>query len=361
MKKMASNEQGNIGKQKRDTSFELMRVLSMLMVCAYHWQIHGNNDLIPRSELCMNQIISFIFGSWGVLGVNLFFLLSFYFLIKKEEIIYNKYISLAIKVSFFGTVIFIIGVWIGATKFSYIQLVKSILGVLAYQYWFITVYIIVAVISPMLNKLLKVLSGRESFILVFIMVYVTYGISWIIGNELVGRLSCGITIYILIYILEKKIKNNLFEKYRKLAVPIIIIGIMAEILLSYLGSKYSYMFYKIIEKIQTTNSPYMLVIALLVFYSFKNLNLKYNVFINFLGRYSVGAYLLHGGASFIKNYLWDNLFKVGYYYRLSPIKYMMHYFVCILLLYIIGIICDFVYSQIIGNVISKIKNVNLGK
>ena len=61
--------------KKRNTSFELMRIIAMLMVCAYHWQLHGNNDMIPRSGLSANQIISFIFGSWGVLGLICF---SFY-------------------------------------------------------------------------------------------------------------------------------------------------------------------------------------------------------------------------------------------------------------------------------------------
>lgn len=253
LKKMGNNIKLNL--KKRNTSFELMRIIAMLMVCAYHWQLHGNNDMIPRSELSANQIISFIFGSWGVLGVNLFFLLSFYFLIKKNNITYSKYIKLAIKVSFFGTVTYIIGILCGITEFSFLEIIRTILGVFANQYWFMTVYIIVSLLSPLLNRLLKTLTQKESYVLIAIMIYITYGISWIDGNELVGRLSCGITIYILIYILENKITNNWFEKYRKLAVPLFIMGVVGEIVLSYLSIHYNYLFYKMIQKIQTTNSP----------------------------------------------------------------------------------------------------------
>lgn len=60
----------------------------------------------------------------------------------------------------------------------------------------------------------------------------------------------------------------------------------------------------------------MLLIALMVFYIFKNLRLNYNSLVNILGKYSAGAYLLHGGASFIKDYLWDGLFKVDIFYYL---------------------------------------------
>lgn len=352
LKKMGNNIKLNL--KKRNTSFELMRIIAMLMVCAYHWQLHGNNDMIPRSLLSANQIISFIFGSWGVLGVNLFFLLSFYFLIKKNNITYSKYIKLAIKVSFFGTVTYIIGILCGITEFSFLEIIRTILGVFANQYWFMTVYIIVSLLSPLLNRLLKTLTQKESYVLIAIMIYITYGISWIDGNELVGRLSCGITIYILIYILENKITNNWFEKYRKLAVPLFIMGVVGEIVLSYLSIHYNYLFYKMIQKIQTTNSPYMLLIALMVFYIFKNLRLNYNSLVNILGKYSAGAYLLHGGASFIKDYLWDGLFKVDIFYYLNPIIYMCHYAICILSLFVVGVICDFIYSQVADIIENKI-------
>ena len=352
LKKMGNNIKSNL--KKRNTSFELMRIIAMLMVCAYHWQLHGNNDMIPRSGLSANQIISFIFGSWGVLGVNLFFLLSFYFLIKKNDITYSKYIKLAIKVSSFGTATYIIGILCGVTEFSFLEIIRTILGVFANQYWFMTVYIIVSLLSPLLNRLLKTLTKKESYVLIAIMIYITYGISWIDGNELVGRLSCGITIYILIYILENKITNNWFEKYRKLAVPLFIMGVVGEIVLSYLGTHYNYLFYKMIQKIQTTNSPYMLLIALMVFYIFKNLRLNYNSLVNILGKYSAGAYLLHGGASFIKDYLWDGLFKVDIFYYLNPIIYMCHYDICILSLFVVGVICDFIYSQVADIIENKI-------
>ena len=45
LKKMGNNIKLNL--KKRNTSFELMRIIAMLMVCAYHWQLHGNNDMIP--------------------------------------------------------------------------------------------------------------------------------------------------------------------------------------------------------------------------------------------------------------------------------------------------------------------------
>lgn len=113
-----------------------------------------------------------------------------------------------------------------------------------------------------------------------------------------------------------------------------------------------------IQKIQTTNSPYMLLIALMVFYIFKNLRLNYNSLVNILGKYTAGAYLLHGGASFIKDYLWDGLFKVDIFYYLNPIIYMCHYAICILSILWMGVICVLFihkFADIIENKIIKFK------
>ena len=332
-------------RKARNSSFELMRIMSMLMVCAFHWQLHGYGDKIPQSELCINQVISFCLGSWGILGVNLFFLLSFYFLIKKENANYKRVLALILRVSFYGTVVYGVCCLLKITNFSVVQIGMSFLGVFAYQYWFITVYVIIAVISPMINKLLASLEKKESIILLCILLYSTYIISWAMGTELVGRLSCGLSLYVLLYVLEKKVEVNYFDKFRKFSIVVFIGGIIFEIALSYIATDKNPIFYKFIEKVQTTASPYILVLSVLVFYSFKNWNFKENRIINTIGKYSAGAYLLHGGAGFIKDYLWDGLFKAGEYYTKPPLQYTTHYVLCILLLFFAGIFSEFIYSN----------------
>lgn len=339
---------------KRNSSFELMRIISMILICAFHWQLHGNNDGIITSQLCANQIFSFCIGSWGVLGVNLFFLLSFYFMIKNQETNYKKIWSMIIKVSFYGSAVLFIASICGVVKPDLIDKCKSFLGVFAYQYWFITVYLIISIVAPFINKMMGMLSKKESFILCTVMFYVTYIVSWSVGSELVGRLSCGLSIYVFIYTLENKIDLNIFERLRGGSILLISAGTVVEIILSYMGNNINPIFFKLIEKIQTTNSPYMLILSLFVFYSFKNFNIKTNKTINFLGKYSVGAYLLHGGAGFIKDYLWDGLFEADKYFIMSFFDYAVHYVLCVGILFIVGIICELVYSHTIDRLAEKV-------
>lgn len=47
-----------------------------------------------------------------------------------------------------------------------------------------------------------------------VLIVITYGIGFVFSGEFIGRLSCGITIYLLVGYLEKVSKENIFVKYR---------------------------------------------------------------------------------------------------------------------------------------------------
>ena len=60
----------------RDSKFELLRILSMVMIVAYH--VSGSL-FSTRILSTSDNIIIIIFGSWGILGVDLFVLLNCFF------------------------------------------------------------------------------------------------------------------------------------------------------------------------------------------------------------------------------------------------------------------------------------------
>lgn len=342
-----------MGNKVRNSSLELLRIISMFMVIAFHWEIHGFGDGIRQTDLSVNQVISFSFGSWGSLGVNLFFLISFYFLIKEKKVNWLRIIQNVIRVSFYGTVVTLVCFIIGAADFSTIDLVKSILGVFAYQYWFITVYVIICVFSPIFNSVINLLNRKYYLFVLIFLFYFSYIITFIFSGGLCGKLSFAIFIYFIIGYLEKYPDRNIFKKYRIVGTIVLFFGtLIGEIVISYLGTNYNATFFKIFFRLQDTQSPVMLLIALFTFYLFASVT-WHNRFINFCGKYSAGAYLLHGGASFIKNILWDGLFKVGEFYVKSPIIYLLYYIGCVLLFLAIGILCEFIYSNTIAALINK--------
>lgn len=342
---------------KRKSSIELLRVISMFMVVAYHWFIHADGDGIIYSSLSSNQVFSFGIGSWGTLGVDVFFIISAYFLINSNSIKLHKLINVIIKVSIYGTAVVLVAVCVNIIPFEIITFMKSVLGVFAYQYWFMTVYVVVYVLHPALNKVIKDTSFKYAMLLTGVLICISYFTGFAFGEgQFVGRLSCAVTIYILIGMLEKYPKLNIFERFRGIGTICSLVGIfMLEIVLSYLGNeKNMSFFFRCINKIQNTDSVFMLIASLFMFYFFKNLNLKSNSVINFIGKYVVGAYMLHGGAAFIKDFLWDDFFSAGLYYHKPFAIYATYYLMCVFALLIVGVLVEYIYTHLIEKQFEKI-------
>lgn len=344
-------------KKERITSIELLRIICILAVLAHHWELCGNEHSIIFSQLTTNQVISFIFGSWGALAVNCFFAISSYFLLKKKEVSMNRLISLAIKVSIFGVVTQVIGYLINAAQVNYIELVKSIMGIFSYQYWFITVYIIMCLLSPCLNSIVHQLPRLYHLIVLFILVYFTYIWKFIdYDNDMVARMSCGITIYLIVGYLEKYNIFNYFSHRLCLCVGGVMMAliVVAECAMSFLGNKYTMSFCKVIVRLQTIYSPILLFTAILIFYGFLKLNIKQSRLVNFLGKYSSGGYLIHGGAFFVPVWLYDGLFKAGTHYHETPIEYLLSYVFFMFSVFTAGVISDLFYDKTINSRIESL-------
>lgn len=74
-------------KQERNSSFEILRIIAILFIVAHHFSVHGGFDfssLGNSSQVIINRTwINFI-AQFGKLGVNLFILISAFFLIESK-------------------------------------------------------------------------------------------------------------------------------------------------------------------------------------------------------------------------------------------------------------------------------------
>ncbi len=92
----ASADKGN-RPVSRDSSLELFRIFAMLLVVASHLACHSMGDSWKMWELpfCANQAWSIVLGRWGNFGVELFIILSSYFMCDRKGIRSKKLFELA--------------------------------------------------------------------------------------------------------------------------------------------------------------------------------------------------------------------------------------------------------------------------
>ncbi len=139
----------NIEKE-RNSNFELMRIVSMFMIVVWHFIYHGgvlqNSDGLTNILLNMIDAILFI-------HVNSFILLCGYFNYNKE-FHFSKAIKLNNSVWFYSSIIAILFL-IAGEDISKVILFHTLLPISYSDYWFFTCYLILFLISPILNTVIN--------------------------------------------------------------------------------------------------------------------------------------------------------------------------------------------------------------
>ena len=69
---------------KRDSNFELLRIICMVLIVIHHFSVHGGYFTETQGTLPFNATLIDLFAMGGRLGVNIFVLISGYFLINSK-------------------------------------------------------------------------------------------------------------------------------------------------------------------------------------------------------------------------------------------------------------------------------------
>ena len=177
-----------IKEKQRNSKFELMRIVCILMVIAYHYVDHGsgNDWAMLRAPFSVNQIVAVIMGSWGQIGVFGFIIISCYFLTEKKSFHSIKILQLILQAFLYSGIYGIIGFFV-IRELGLKELILEMITPLYNQYWFITAYIVFYLISPFLKTMVDELSDHILKVLCFILTIMVpcYSFFWTnIGGDL---------------------------------------------------------------------------------------------------------------------------------------------------------------------------------
>lgn len=286
----------------RDSNFELLRIICMMFIFLYHYINYGG--ILNVGSYTINKLTALFLYSGGRVGVNIFILIMGYFMIKSKFKI-KKVLKMIFQVFFYSSILAVIGVHRLHANFEVISIWEYLTPTLSALYWFATYYIIVYLVSPFLNKLIKALgkSGCEKLIIsggviLSVIPTISYRITfasefftWFVYMYIIGA-------YIREYNFEFKNKNT--AKILTLAYPIFSFLI---VVISILINKY----FNLNLDITHFEGLYCLPVvvgSIAMFMWFKNLHIKENKIINFFGKTSFAVYLLHDHLLY-KNILWS--------------------------------------------------------
>ena len=144
----------------RDSNIEILRIVATIFIIAHHFAIHSGFEF-SNDSITINRLWIQFIEIGGKIGVNLFILISGYFLINTKTVKINKLVKLWLQIFFYAITIFLVFVLTGKETFEIKEIVKSILPIIFSQWWFASAYFVLFLLSPYINILLKSFNKKQ--------------------------------------------------------------------------------------------------------------------------------------------------------------------------------------------------------
>lgn len=299
-----------------------------------------NNDGLSTSNYIALQFLHTIVA----ISNSLFIIISGYYAINTKFNI-KKVLNLWGKTLFYTLSFLIIYAIIGKPNHIYENLFPVISG----QYWFITAYIALYLISPIISIVINKLS-KNQFKYLLIILIVLYGIINIVfnpNNLFNDNFGPVILIYLIgayirLHVNIKKEKQYYFLKYIIINIIVTWLSIMVEYIYNGFTNDTNGTIFKLVYlfrgQIHRFSSLFLIFAVVLLFIKFRTIEIKnnrINKFINFISPSILSIYVIHENVN--NRWLWEAVLNPAQYNNSS-----------VLVGYIIlGTICVFILCLII--------------
>ena len=352
----------NNKKPERNSAFEILRLIAIIFIIAHHFANHGGFNfgaLEQTSLVVFNKTWMDFIQQLGKVGVNLFVLISAFFLIDNTRFRARKFLSLLLQMLTFSIILGVAFFYVNEREFD-IPWLKSILFPFGSSaWWFMTNYLILYLLSPLLNLGLRAMNKKAHLILIIVFLviwsvlptliqknYEFTFLGWFITLYLIGS-------YIKIYDISLKMKPWLGII---LSVGIFLFWFMIKFIFGYYYHGNNYYLTRMLNwfRLIDINNSVQVLATIIMFLSFKDIKMKSIKAINFVAATCLASYLFHDHGE-VRHYLWFDLFKNATW---STSPYLFLYSIgVILLVFVAGIIIGIVYKYTFGLAYNALLNV----
>lgn len=308
-------------KISRNSSIELARIFAMLLIIASHFLQQGRiiTSVVPEDRftlLCLSN--------GGRIAVNLFVLISCYFMVDKKPIIGTKWVRTYVQLFFYSATIttILLGLGLLEGRASGFEIVRCYLPLLGRPLWFVSAYLILLIAMPFLyeaeEKISK--STMRGFLLCLLaFLWINFSVGAITDKFNMNFMLDTLWFFVL-YLGVAHIKHTTtwFKSANRWIW--LIIGISLYFVLNI--AHYSLYNYNIPPSISgllnkltsfclgDIKSPINILIAFSLFTFFVRTEIKSNSIINMLAAPTLAIYIIHQHPLFY-NFLWFEILDVN--------------------------------------------------
>lgn len=278
----------------RQSNFELLRIVAMVMIVFHHFAIHGGFTFENTALSIPGFWYNFILMG-GKIGVNLFVLISGYFLSQSTAtgIRLAKVLRLWGQVFFYSVILHGVSV-VYADNTSVQSFLACLTPISSRVWWFASTYFVLYLIHPYINLLLRTLDRKAYQRLLVLLLFCWCVIPTVLASDFESNyLLWFMTLYALagylrMYGLSRSISGHL----GLLTAVFVALSYASGIVFTILGAKWPILTEKKFYFYEMNKLP-TLAISVCLFMLFANANVKYSKWINRISSATFGVYLIH--------------------------------------------------------------------
>lgn len=306
----------------RDSRFELLRIMAMMMIILAHYSSHGVMKIVTSDALKLwwggtlfNRFFCILMLPGGRIGVALFFMITGYFSIWKDRIHVK---SVVVETLIYSVLLTAIGFFVGQNSLK--AVVMSPLTIINGDWWFVSSYIFLALCIPFLNQYYQSLNTKKQSLLLAGTWLLFYFLPYIFKSTYYNLVRClffylaGAFMRSFVMSEDSSALRNRIKK-QKWALLVSVLAIWL------LDSAIKYVYYQnnircakgILLDGVIHNGILIPLAAVLLFAYFMSMDKFSNQSVNLLASTTFGVYLIHD--SNLRYFIWDKVFSVSAQYK----------------------------------------------
>lgn len=326
---------------KRNVGLDILRIIAMIMIVFLH--VIGKGMFRYEDNNAEFYKIVLLIRAFCIVAVNCYVLITGYFQVNSKFKI-NKVINIWVKVIFYSIVIYIILLLTGQIDFNIKDVIKSLFPILTNEYWFVNCYLLLYILSPYINKIIKQLDKKEFQRLLIILLIVFSILPSVLPSAFVmdNTRGYGIIWFIILYLVGAYIRLYVKTYYKNRKNLIVFFLINSFTYLLVLGIQYictKLQISDISERMYNYNFITVFLSSLCLFLYFKNINIKNTKIINIISKIApltFGVYIIHEQV-ILRETLYLNILNLDQFWNNSiqfvviPITAITIFLICTLI------------------------------
>ena len=188
---------------KRNSSIELLRIIAMFMILMHHFIVHNGYDVLKLPVGPQRIFFQLVMAGGGKIGVVIFFSISAWFLLDKEQTIKSNLRRVWVmerELLFWSLILLAFYLVFDQADSDMILMIRSFAPMSTSIWWYATAYAIFLALLPFLSKGLKAL-GHEYHLALAATVLVIWGLTSFIPKTLGDSALTGVFGFIYLFIL----------------------------------------------------------------------------------------------------------------------------------------------------------------